>query len=507
MKKYLLFDLDGTLTDPKLGITTCVQYALHSMGIEEPDLDKLEPFIGPPLKESFMNFYNMDEARAEEAVAKYRERFQDIGIFENKLYKGIPEMLRTLQSRGIFLAVASSKPTVFVERILEHFNIAKYFKVVVGSELDGTRVDKAEVVQEALNQLFAYKPVRKAEVYMIGDRKFDVEGAKALRIESVAVTYGYGSMEELKAAKADYIVQSVEELQSFLLRGTENLQNPQQQKSRGFQRIWVMIYSFLLFMLVRSIVESVAAQFVVSLSATMPKTLSDFFIAEMTAETVRFTGDAVTLIRALGFIAGILPSYSTAKKLIAKTAEESKLSYIKQEPALNYLLIGLLTIGAAVGLNMLFELLGITATSESYQAVVADQYSASFMVGILCYGFVTPIAEELLFRGIIYNFLKRITMSRYAVIISAFVFAVYHMNAVQGAYALLMGFLIAYAYEYFGDFYMPVMVHIISNVVVYCLSYTGIAISGFINWPVCIILLAIAVVSLVLLRRQKRIYW
>ena len=142
MKKYLLFDLDATLTDPKVGITTCGQYALPSFGIEEPDLDKLEPFIGPPLKESFQKFYNMDDEQAEAAIAKYRERFQDIGIFENELYDGIPEMLHTLQSKGLFLAVASSKPTVYVERILEHFQIDKYFKVVVGSELDGTRVNK-----------------------------------------------------------------------------------------------------------------------------------------------------------------------------------------------------------------------------------------------------------------------------------------------------------------------------------------------------------------------------
>ena len=127
MKKYLLFDLDGTLTDPKLGITTCVQYALKSFGVEETDLDKLEPFIGPPLKDSFMQFYGMSEEQAETAVAKYRERFQDIGLFENEVYAGVPQMLHTLQSKGLFLAVASSKPTVYVERILEHFKIRKYF--------------------------------------------------------------------------------------------------------------------------------------------------------------------------------------------------------------------------------------------------------------------------------------------------------------------------------------------------------------------------------------------
>lgn len=506
MKKYLLFDLDGTLTDPKLGITTCVQYALHSMGIEEPDLDKLEPFIGPPLKESFMTFYNMDEEQAGQAVAKYRERFQDTGLFENKLYKGIPEMLRTLQSKGMYLAVASSKPTVYVQRILEHFDIAKYFKVVVGSELDGTRVNKDEVVQEALNQLFAYMPIKKSEVYMIGDRKFDVEGAKAMKIESVAVTYGYGSMEELKAAKADYIVQSVEELQSFLLRGTEQSDTPQ-NKQRGFQRLWVMFYAFLLFMLVRSIVESIGAQFLVSASGAMPQPLLDFFIVEITADKIVFTGNSITIIRALGFIVGILPSLNTAKKLIDKTAEESKLSYLKEEPAKNYLLIGLAAIGAVLGLNMLFELTGITTQSETYQAVVADQYSAYFIVGIICYGFITPVAEELLFRGIIYNFLKRMTMRKYAVLISAFVFGIYHMNMVQGAYAFLMAMLIIYAYEYFGDFKMPVIIHIISNVLAYSLSYTELAVNGFVNWPVCVVFLALAAGALFLLKKQKRALW
>ena len=205
MKKYLLFDLDGTLTDPKEGICTCVQYALASFGIQEPDLDKLEPFIGPPLKESFMHFYDMNEEQAQAAVEKYRERFRDTGIFENRLYDGIPQMLRTLNSKGMFLAVASSKPTVFVERILEHFGIRSYFKVVVGSELDGTRTEKNEVVEEALRQLFGDAPVEKNKVYMIGDRRFDIEGAKAQGVDSVGVTYGYGGMEELREARADYI--------------------------------------------------------------------------------------------------------------------------------------------------------------------------------------------------------------------------------------------------------------------------------------------------------------
>ncbi len=503
MKKYLLFDLDGTLTDPKVGITTCVQYALHSMGIEEPDLDKLEPFIGPPLKESFMEFYGMDEAQAETAIVKYRERFHDTGIFENKIYNGIPEMLRTLQSKGMCLAVASSKPTVYVQRILEHFKIDKYFKVVVGSELDGTRVNKDEVVAEALKRLFGEQPIQKEKVYMIGDRKFDVEGARALQVESVAVTYGYGSMEELKAAHADYIVRSVEELQKFLLRGTEEIEEKQ---GGNFQRIWRIIYAFLMFALLQNAVVSIIGAYLINSAGTMPQTWSDMILIKDAAGTIiGFTGNAKTVISALSFVAGILPSLSIAKFLIVKTAEHMKLSHLKREPVKNFVLMGMATVGAVMGLNLLFTLIGFTSRSDAYQAVVQTQYSAHFVIGIICYGLITPIVEELLFRGIIYNQLKRMVSLQVAMLLSACLFGVYHMNLVQGIYALIMGLLMAYAYEYFGDFKMPVVIHIMSNVLAYSLSHISGAVNGFVSWPVCIVFLILAVVSLLILKKQKRV--
>lgn len=502
MKKYLLFDLDGTLTDPKVGITTCVQYALHSFGIEEPDLDKLEPFIGPPLKESFMNFYNMSEEQAERAIAKYRERFQDTGLFENEVYEGIPQMLRTLQSKGLFLAVASSKPTVYVERILEHFNIRKYFKVVVGSELDGTRVNKDEVVQEALSQLFGEQPVKKEEVYMIGDRKFDVEGAKAMNIDSVAVTYGYGSMEELKAAKADFIVQSVEELQSFLLRGTDE---KEQQKVSGFQRIWVMLYAFMMFMLVRNVVEYGLVMLVSVIADTLPGLLPTFLVTEVDGNVV-LTGNTMTIISALGFIGGIIPNRSTAKILLNKAAEDMKLSHLKKQSPGNYLLLGIVAVCAVVGLNLFFELSGWTNESTAYQSVQENQFAAHFLVGIVCLGIISPIAEEILFRGIIYNYLKRFSTIKVALILSSFFFGMYHMNTVQGTYGFIMSILIVYAYEYFGDFKVAVIVHCISNVMAYCLFYTSMAVSGFISWPVCVISLAIAGICLLQLKKQKSVF-
>ena len=504
MKKYLLFDLDGTLTDPKNGITTCVQYALKSFGIEEPDLDKLEPFIGPPLKDSFMNFYGMDEEQAEKAVEKYRERFRDTGIFENKVYDGIPAMLRLLQSKGMHLAVASSKPTVFVERILEHFHLDKYFEVVVGSELDGSRVNKDEIVQEALNRLFHYKSIQREQVYMIGDRKFDVEGAKAHRIESVAVAYGYGSMEELKEAKADYIVRTVAELQKFLLRETvEEGEKTPEQKATPTQRIWMMAYPFLLFLIVRS--AAVNILFILCSYLTGP--IGDLFmIRDETGAFAGYTGNAATILSALSYAAAAFAIRKRANFYIEKTADEMKLSHLKKEPVSSFLMLGFATVGAVVGFNLLFTLTGFIDKSASYQAVAADQYAANLLVGLVCYGLVSPVAEELLFRGTLYNCLRRFSGVKMAIPVSALLFGIYHANTVQGIYGFLMGCLIAYGYEYFGNYKVPVVIHIVANVLAYCLSYTKLAVSGGINWGVCIVSLVVMAVCLVGLHRKKNIF-
>lgn len=510
MKKYLLFDLDGTLTDPGVGITTCVQYALQSFGIEEPDLSQLEPFIGPPLKDSFKEFYNMDEEQAEAAVAKYRERFQDTGIFENEVYKGIPEMLRLLQSKGFYLAVASSKPTVYVERILEHFDLRKYFCVVVGSELDGTRVNKDEVVKEALNRLFAYKPIQYSQVYMIGDRKFDIEGAKALGVESVGVAYGYGDIEELKAAKADYIVRSVEELQKFLMRGVEEeKQEDGQKKGLSFQKIWVMLYYFLMFMLMRSIVMNAVDYLCTRLwEMNLPAAVDSFLFVRDSAmweegANFAFTGNQGVLKSMLGFIGAGLFIRKDAKHVIGVIAEENKLKYLRKESKVSYLLLVGATIGAAIGLNLALELAGVVDKSSAYQAVVEDQYSANFLLGLIALGVVSPIAEELLFRGIIHNLLKRVMSVKVALVFSSALFGLYHMNFVQGMYGFLMGCLIAYAYEYFGDFKMAVAVHVAANVLVYCLTYTPLVVTGFVSWPVCLAFGAMAAICLWSMGRKK----
>lgn len=211
----VLFDLDGTLTDPKQGITSCVQYALADIGIDEPDLDNLEDFIGPPLKEHFMERYSLDETTAKACVDKYRERYNPIGVYENKMYEGIDKVLETLKERGIKLAVASSKPTMLVNVVLEHFGLMKYFDVVAGSELDGTRTRKSDVIRYAF-ELLDEKGLSHERPIMVGDRKHDVIGAREAGIPCMAVAYGYGSMEELAAEHPDFIAKKVSDIADII---------------------------------------------------------------------------------------------------------------------------------------------------------------------------------------------------------------------------------------------------------------------------------------------------
>lgn len=211
--KYILFDLDGTLTDPKVGITKSVAYALNYYGIQVEDLDSLCKFIGPPLKDSFMMYYGFDDVKAEEAVEKYREYFRPYGVYENKVYDGVDKLLQTLVERGKIVVLATSKPTVFANTILEHFDLAKYFSHVIGSELDGTRVKKGDVIAYALEQAGVED---KSQAVMIGDREHDIIGAKQNDLDAVGVLYGYGCMEEFQEYGADVVAENVEELLAIL---------------------------------------------------------------------------------------------------------------------------------------------------------------------------------------------------------------------------------------------------------------------------------------------------
>lgn len=214
MYDVILFDLDGTLTDPGEGITNSVAYALRKFGIEVPDRRALYKFIVPPLYESFMKYYGFDRAGGLAAVEAYREYYRDRGIWENRVYDGIPALLAELKAAGKTLVLGTSKPEEFAERILKHFALRQYFDFVAGSTMDSARVAKADVLKYALESLHIAPSER---VVMVGDREHDVLGAEAVGLACVGVLFGYGDRPELERAGAAEIAADVPQLRKILL--------------------------------------------------------------------------------------------------------------------------------------------------------------------------------------------------------------------------------------------------------------------------------------------------
>lgn len=247
----ILFDLDGTLSESGPGITKSAQYALHKMGIEEPDAGKLTYFAGPPLNLTFRKYYGMNDEETSRAVRFFQERYNREGLFETRLYPGIKDMLEKLSARlssddeaasgaseadagssvqQRVLVIASSKPEPLVRQVLQYLGIEQYFQVIVGSDPSEEADNKAgadnkqRMIAKALEVSDAWlksekpgnKEISLSETAMAGDRHFDIEGAKKNHITAVGVSYGYGSEEELQEAGADYTADSVSELTRYL---------------------------------------------------------------------------------------------------------------------------------------------------------------------------------------------------------------------------------------------------------------------------------------------------
>jgi phosphoglycolate phosphatase len=209
----VLFDLDGTLTDPAEGIVRCIQHALATLQISCPPDEELARYIGPPLRETFISLCkSADHVFIERAIAIFRERFSTVGLFENIPYSEVPSMLQRLSSDSYRLFVATSKPQVFAERILQHFGLADHFEKICGNDLEGNLDDKAEL----LRQLLVSRSLDPTETLMVGDRKHDVIAARRNGLISIGVTYGYGSPSELTDAGVDYLCDSPTEVASVI---------------------------------------------------------------------------------------------------------------------------------------------------------------------------------------------------------------------------------------------------------------------------------------------------
>ena len=214
MLKNIFFDLDGTIVDSKEGIINGFIYALKYFNIEVKNRKQLEKFIGPPLEDTFMEYYNFTKEQSDYAIEKYREFYENSGVWETKLYTGIDKIIHKLKQNGRNVILATSKPEIFANKILEKYKIKSYFFFIAGATLDGTRNKKKDVIKYALENI---KNENVENCIMVGDRNCDINGAKANNMKSIGVTYGFGSKAELENAGADYIAENMEELEKILL--------------------------------------------------------------------------------------------------------------------------------------------------------------------------------------------------------------------------------------------------------------------------------------------------
>lgn len=516
MFQYLLFDLDGTLTDSSEGITKSVQYGLKGLGIEVENLEDLHVFIGPPLEYSFREYYHLTEEQIEKARDGYRERYAKVGMFENTLYPGMAALLKDMKKRGKHLAVASSKPEVYVRQILKHFNVEQYFEVIVGSGLDGSLGTKEEVVAEALRQLFDGKEMVKEETAIIGDRRFDVEGGKANQISTIGVEYGFPQKGELKEAKADYIVRSVDELHRFLLRGCEDMdakrmsdykkkqkrkmikeeaeQRQQKRLLRANRTSLSKTADILMPMLLYFVVYDIAGV-LVSLGAEMIGAgIGGSFYDNMLANAGTVRGILV-IISLLITMAAMLPM-SKWEFFIPQKEEAMDL--------VSGIVMAVMAVSASLGLNLAFDLLRIADVSEQYRLVAQTQSSVTIGVGIILYGIVSPLAEETLFRGLVYTRMKQHFPKGMAMVISALFFGLYHGNLVQGLFGAILGMVMVWLYELYGKWYVPVIFHGLVNITSYLLSFFPAKAEGIGKYLSCVFFMTIWIGLMIFIVMKKK---
>ena len=478
MFSCILFDLDGTISDPKQGICGCVQYALRSFGIEEPELDRLEPFIGPPLAESFMKYYNFTAEQAQEAVEKYRERFSVTGKYENVLYPGMGALLHDLKASGATLAIASSKPTVYVEDILVHFGIREYFDIVVGSELDGRRVHKEEVVAEVLSQLAARGESDPDKMVMIGDRSFDVEGAKAIGAHCIAVSYGYAQPGELENAGAEIIVRDVEGLRSVLLGGAAKTKTKSGQfwSAVGTSALAMFAYYVISLLISSAILTAISVVYAIGLQ-------------ELEGSSYNFW---LNVASALSTFGAFIICYGIWHKKIRfhSTKEIDKLSIVPMV---------ILAAAIAIGMNGVLTLTELYRFSPTFQRVSEMQFDTPVWLGIISYGILAPLGEEIVFRGVVYGQLRKVLKVPYAVVLSGLAFGLFHGNLVQAVYATVIGCLLALVYEWYGTIAAPMLFHSVANLFVYVMLELLPFGSVFLSVPSCVLFLVLSAGSLFLL--------
>lgn len=490
--KVILFDLDGTLTDSAPGITSCVQYALEKMGKPEEDKSKLCSFVGPPLKEQFMNYAGFSQEEAVKAVEYYRERYTETGMYENAVYPGIEELLAYLKGKGCVLAVASSKPEVFVRQILEHFHLTGYFQEIVGAGLDEKRTTKAEVIEEALKRLRMSSC--RQDVVMVGDRSYDILGAHECGIQCVGVAYGYGSMEELIKAGVTYVADTVEELEILaendseepsveissidvteLSREQEKQKKKEEKKKKRrketeapeypihesvIRKFWRIIYPALIYLGI-SVLVSVAATMAIMfigmfvLGISNPQDLADISMQQVIAIT------GLSALVAIPIMALLMRRDERRRVSGAYEIHKAPEKKVTFKIILGTMFMG---VGLCQVLNDLITLSGLNEIFPHYAQMEAQVYEGnSIWMVLLVVAVIAPVAEELVFRGLVMMRIRDYMGPVAGILLSALGFGLYHGNMVQFIYAGIIGIFLGYTMEKSQSVLVPIIGHMMAN--------------------------------------------
>ena len=557
MWNTVLFDLDGTLTDSGEGITRCVQYALRKeFGIKVENLHDLDCFVGPPLKEQFMQYAHLNAEEAERAIMAYRERYRTRGIYENRVYDGIPEVLSALAKEGMVLGLASSKPTEFCREILRYFGLEQYFRVIVGSEMNGRRSKKTEVIEDALLALGMTE--RRAEVVLVGDRKYDVEGAKLSGISSIGVSFGYGSRAELEATWPDCIVDTPEELRNVLIGqardakadGSAVCSASSEEGQTGYPANWgtsspwvgyygapqgyyfppqgygvpqgteppqgyyvpksyplpgynyppqgyylpsgsqdVRIYDpqsamsypaygqlaapdcpvparresipYMLWRILYPLLLDYATSFVVT---NLLMVLFVMIMGNASAGYEVYQRNSLLVLGLSDLAAIVLFSilfYADHQKRLREGVRERILK-CSGHSVVQYFIVAVFSFAVGTVITLVISTLPLSS-GEVYDSLEQSIGSANVVVRLLVVCISGPVAEELLFRGILYRRLRDYMGTAWAAVFSAVIFGVAHGDLYQGLYAGIFGLVLALIYEHYGTLWICIFAHVVNN--------------------------------------------
>lgn len=507
MSQVILFDLDGTLTESGEGIIKSVEYALEKLGVTENDPENLKRYVGPPLKESFMKFSGLNEEQAEQGIGYYRERYTKVGMFENCLYPQIPELLEVLKINDKILGVASSKPEIFVNQILEHFGIAQYFQVIVGSELDGRRSKKEEVIEEALLRL--HMQTERDKVLMVGDKEQDVNGARSCGLQCIGVAYGYGTREELSQAGAVYIADTVEDLGILASPNdeetTEHVESVRKNSKNRWERkgvsrrkkeekqnrtkadekaehqwgedaikesdsgsnrpihpvmqIWRVIYPILIHLGISMAVSIAFSMFFIWKVISGTDLSNNYDVVE------KINSSTLYQLILTSVLSGVITFF-----LYWKDQQRRKAGFLGQgedfvwSPPVIWFSVIILAIAGSQMLNDLILVFRLNEIFPYYSQMTDDTMTGQpVWLLFLTVGLLAPAAEELIFRGLVFRRMKDFMNPWAAIILSALLFGIYHGNMIQFLYASLMGILLAVIYHRTGTLWTSILAHVVAN--------------------------------------------